>query len=947
MLRVATWGLMLAAGALVFWVRTLPLGLHGADQIADRRVRVQVRTRVAEGAARDRPADGEIERRVDRWIEEHQEQFAAERAALSARVKSAFRYLGPDQQEHVYLGDYDSYEWLRLARNYLGTGTTCDARVDGECWDAFANAPIGRALQLPPLHVAAIVAVHSLIQRFHPRYPLAASSFWVPVIAGTLAVVPAFLIGRRLAGPLGGLAAALLVALHPPLLQRSIGSDNDVWNVVLPLFMVWAAMAAVSAERPWRQAAWAAGAGLFAALHVATWSGWVFAYEVVLTALLGDLLLAVIYAVSRRRRGGVGERGARPDQRDTSRRWWNAPTVWRSARVVVCFYLAAGLGASAIAAEQGYWSLPVSVMQQVGSSVAAPVPSADAIWPDVFSTVSELQRTDLGMVIDSSFGAAGFAAALVGALLLVSPRTAWQRVDTAVFLAGAVLYVAVAIHPQWSAAVTLLLATLPLGVAIAFQLWHGRSVPGAALIAVVWLIAGLYASFHGIRFLLLLGPPLGIGIGVAIGRLYERAAGLIERSTVRHRVANAVLLLAFGAFLIPPVLRGYRTANSYLPAIDAAWGETLSSIRDHSAADAIVNTWWSYGYWAEYVAERRTTADGGSLRTHLPYWLGRALLSESDAESVGLLRMLNCGSDTTPLPEGRRGAYATILRTARDPATAHDMVVDLARRDRAAAAAYLTDRGFSAEERDATLAATHCTPPETVLVINSGLARDDSWLRLGQWDFRKAYIAQQVARVPRVAAIADFMTRFGYSEQEAAALYAQARGLSRDDFVVGPASRTPAVWYPCRPSESPSILRCPLGLLDTTTDRFLEEFTFDVFTPENSRIVYRGGGSGGTPGASTTIAPGALLVADSSLTAVDLPAPRYPTIGVLLDTLHWRILVGSPPLIRSTFAQLVYLDGRYAPHFEKIAERVSYAGDRIITFRVHYTGPARSQPKAR
>src|SRR6185295_9635564 len=112
MQRVATWGLVLAAAALVFWIRTLPLALHGADQLADRGARAQVKTRLADGAARGRPTDGDVELRVDQWIEQHQDQFAAERDALSARLKSAFRYLGPDQQEHVYLGDLDSYAWL-------------------------------------------------------------------------------------------------------------------------------------------------------------------------------------------------------------------------------------------------------------------------------------------------------------------------------------------------------------------------------------------------------------------------------------------------------------------------------------------------------------------------------------------------------------------------------------------------------------------------------------------------------------------------------------------------------------------------------------------------------------------------------------------------------------------------------------------------------------------
>ena len=127
--------------------------------------------------------------------------------------------------------------------------------IDGQCRDTYANAPVGRRnVYNRSLHIAAIVALHRLITWFKPAYPLEASSFLVPVIVGVLGVFPAFAIGARLAGALGGLCAALLAAVNPLFLARSIGSDDDVWNIVLPLFMVWAAIEAISASRPRRQA---------------------------------------------------------------------------------------------------------------------------------------------------------------------------------------------------------------------------------------------------------------------------------------------------------------------------------------------------------------------------------------------------------------------------------------------------------------------------------------------------------------------------------------------------------------------------------------------------------------------------------------------------------------------------------------------------------------------
>jgi hypothetical protein len=212
-------------------------------------------------------------------------------------------------------------------------------------------------------------------------------------------------------------------------------------------------------------------------------------------------------------------------------------------------------------------------------------------------------------------------------------------------------------------------------------------------------------------------------------------------------------------------------------------------------------------------------------------------------------------------------------------------------------------------------------------------------MRLGLWDLRKAYIAQAAAQEPRSAAIADFTRRFGYTESEAATLYAEARTKSRNDFVIGRAPRAPSNFFPCRPGQAPMTIRCPIGLLDTDSHRIVDEFIFDVAAPQRSRLRYRPAEPGRSIGQPIDVAPGALVVAEQHLTDVDLPSPRYDGTGVLIDQRDWRILIGPPALIRSTFTHLLYLDGRYATHFTKFDERMSYLNDRVITYKVRYEDP--------
>jgi len=239
--RLLCWALVLLAMALVGWIRWLPQSLGIADDAADRLARRQIQERVAREAPAPAPAPplaqaGEL---ADQWIGRHPAQFEAERSAIARRLRVDLTYAGDDGREHVYLGDYDSYLWLRHARTFLRTGTPCDAVVDGTCRDTHTNAPVGaRSSYARSLHVAAIVTVHHVVGWFRPAHPLPASAFLVPVIAGVLGVLPAFFVARGLAGTTAGVFAAVLTGVHPFVLTRTIGSDNDVWNVVLPLYVL-------------------------------------------------------------------------------------------------------------------------------------------------------------------------------------------------------------------------------------------------------------------------------------------------------------------------------------------------------------------------------------------------------------------------------------------------------------------------------------------------------------------------------------------------------------------------------------------------------------------------------------------------------------------------------------------------------------------------------------
>jgi dolichyl-diphosphooligosaccharide--protein glycosyltransferase len=848
------------------------------------------------------------------------------------RTEPELRYRGGDGREHVYLGDYDSYVWLRHARNYLRTGTTCDAVVDGECRDTYDHAPVGvRMIYHRSLHIAAIVAVHRLITLFSPNYPLPASAYWVPVIVGVLGVVPAFAIGWRLAGPLAGLAAALVIGVNPIFLQRSLGSDNDVWNLVLPLFMMWAAIEALRARTSARQAGGAFLVAAVAGLHAATWSGWWFTYAVLLAGLLADVVVRTVRAV--RARGW---------------RVWNSSEVRGALLVLAVVYGAAGVLVTAAGAGESYFGFPLTLLRSVLGQPHATgaAPPGVAYWPDVMQTVAELTRPNLGRIASYMAGNLVFFIGWLGLLVLLLPRRQWQWWHFIVLIAGNFLYRYLLTADVGHVALVVLLL-LPLLVAMLLYVFADDEAAAgerdAGLIVAVWFLAAIFLSYRGLRFIMLLVPPAAIAFAVAIGRLQQFLSALLATRRLAYaRFIEAVIWLALAAVLLLPVQQGYLMARSYTPRINDAWWDTLTMLRDSTPRDAIVNTWWDYGYWIKYVAERRVSAAGASLQTHIPHWLGRTLLAADERESIGLLRMLNCGSDATPLPEGRQGAYGKLLAYGVDEIAAHDMILDLAKFDVEPARAYLSAHGLSEAAQRDVLAATHCAPPPTYVMLSSELIFSSAWQSLGGWDLRRAYLAEQVHALPEGEMMQVLTTRFGYSDEAARALYRDASAIRSDadvDAFGAPRSRLLTTrWVGCQRLEDKSLV-CRIDLRPDRSGMVLDSVVYAPERPGDSRLRFRGAVDRSQTAGVTDKAPAAVLVAgESGLITMTPASADQSDLAILVDVGHARILVGTPAVLASTFVHLMFLDSRYARYFEKVADRVGYQGERVVTWRVNWQG---------
>jgi len=846
-------------------------------------------------------------------------------------ARADLEWVAEDGRTHVYLGDYDSYLWLRHARTLLTTGDACDTTFHGACWDTYAAAPIGRPTTYArSLHVYAIAGLHQIMTLAFPGIPLSATAYWLPVLVGILGVVPAFAIGTRLAGPVAGFAAAVTIGLNPLFLGRSIGADNDVWNVVLPLLAVWGTVVALTGPTRLARVSGALGAALATVLHAATWSGWVLTAGVVGLGITAGALHRVAAAA----RAGRAVR----------------PVVGDGLAALAAFALLLGIGTVAIGTTGQLLALPRELLRAVAPAAAFAIEPASFEWPNVLGMVGELSRSGLARIAGSLGGQRVFFVAWLGLLLLVLPRRGWQWWHFVLLLAGNFLYAHLLRTPGVTTRALIALVATPLAAAVILDLaLRGTGSEqsaaeddrrAAALPVLVWFLAALGQAWTVIRFVMLLVPPFGLAFGVALGRLDGWAARLLTARVGSHGrrlrpVVAAVVLLATA----PAIRDGLVAARRYQPLVNDAWWNTLTEIRRTTPPDTIVTTWWDYGHWVKYVADRRTTADGSTLLTYAPYWVARALLAPTETETAGLIRMLNCGSASAS-----NGAWARLVAHGMEPLAAHRAVIELARRDRSEAATWLAARALDPTAIAEVLQTTHCRAPESYLVLTSALVGGGAWRMIGGWDPVRSWLVEADPDTDRVGTLTS---RFGVDPDDAAALVTSwdaARTSddpgARSEFEHPRRSWLAPDWLPCE--RTGTGLECPV---DRPVDRrgtILERVLIDPARPEATRLRVRRPDQPATDGA-----PAAIVVArPGSLARLVPDAPSIDVrLGALVDLRMRRVLLGAPDVIASTFAQLHFLGGRDAPRFVRTGDHKTTRGERVTAWRVTMDDDAASDDR--
>ncbi|MDP3698697.1 MAG: STT3 domain-containing protein [Nanoarchaeota archaeon] len=694
------------------YLRTMPQRMPIADQWAENTVTNYYQGLIKQQMDQQYPYLQEqnkqsfLDKEWQNFQKQNKENMDAQAKTLSQQYRDNFK----DKEGTLYLLGIDPYYFYRqvyyvLENGYPGTGYS----ENGMIIDNHRLAPIGGASEWS-FHNWFSAQWHKFLNLFGD-FPLMYTFFFVGVLFSALTVIPGFFIGKRLTkNNVGGFFTAFLLAVTSFFVARTTGesSDTDVYAVFFPVLIAWLFLEALDAkERKWKLV-WGSFAGFTTGLFAFAWSGW---WSIALF-LLATLIFQIAYTLALH--------------------WKNVKTAITSKEIKESALLFGMYALTLTLFVSLFTTFNVILGIVFGPSkfLRLKVVAVTHFWPNIKTTVAELNVVPLSNVIDTLGGKLLFFIAIVGILILLFKKNA-----------------------------------------------EGKREPHLAFLLAIWLGASLFATTKGVRFILQVTPIFAIAVGVCMGFVWYYASQVISKTLkLNKNITQIMMFLLLSLLLISPAKAGYTQAHNSVPSMNDAWYNTLTKIKEEAPENIIITSWWDFGHWFRAVADRPVTFDGGTQTPWGAYWVGRSLLTNDEKATVGIVRMLNCGQNN---------AFDELDKILNDTPKSVQLLNEIVLLDKNAAIQKLKQEGLMEEQATTVVKYTHCdNPPEDFYITSEDMVgKAGVWGHFGSWDFTRAVMYQKIKKLQKNEAVALLTAEFGVSEEEAEQLYAEIKSTDADRWI--------------------------------------------------------------------------------------------------------------------------------------------------------------------
>jgi dolichyl-phosphooligosaccharide-protein glycotransferase len=904
------------------YTETLPQTDNWAQNSIENYYKTQIRTKI-DAEYPNLPSKNKDELVNKEYLETYKKdriQIETTKTQISTQFKNNYQ----DESGQTYLLAIDPYTYYRQTRNLIEKGTVCDEIKDNKCWNNHMMAPLGREMQLNG-HVVVQYVTYRISKIFNPNTSLTNAIFILPAIIIMLGIIPAFFITKKYAGIVGGFVAAMLIGLHPYLLGRTPAGfvDTDAYGITIALYLIWLVIAAYSARSYKKKILFAGLAGVTTWIFKQTWGGgWSFTFNILVAILIGMTLYQIIKVYLDLHK---------VKSKTKHKKLFHSRTIRSNLLILITYLLVTTilLGTSVITAAI---KAPASASQFQNAAHSS-------LWPNVYTTVAELNVQSLpgitNALISNPLGQLMLFIAFLAiplSLIKTFDKKSWYYLITSaiVYLILISKSVVSKINPNFYIAIILITLLAGILINLSKDQKQRSSILLPSLLTTL-LVGCVFASVRGIRFVLLGINPFSIMIGLTIGILFLRLSKGLHKLIDIPKIATKIIVLILALVIIINYINvAHTTALNETPQMNDAWYESLTKIKDQAEEGAILTSWWDFGHWFKAVADRAVTFDGASQNTPMAHWVGKSLTTGNEDMTIGILRMLNCGSNE---------AFELLDKEINSPALTIDILNEIIIKDKINAKQTLLSKGISETNVNKILIKTHCNPPESYYITSQDMvSKAGVWAHFGLWDFKKADLYLNGKDLDFVS-FNEKAEAYDYTKEETEALYDDINFLQNEREANTWISPWPGYVGTSTCSEENNIINCKINIKigqQNSADIILENYVFDKNKEEGIGIIgiYSGNSKVGN---TTSNVKSFTTVIEGKLKTYSASSGEVLDLGIV--NINNKAVIGSAEVTNSIFTRLFYFDGAHTEHFEKFSDVVSETtNERIIIWKVNWEG---------
>lgn len=321
------------------------------------------------------------------------------RKIIQEQILEGYRSLKDRYQDasgQTYLMELDCWHWARYVKNILRLGHPGDEVVYGRQRDTMMLAPVGFYMVWDHFLYYLSAFFYTIFSIFQ-TIPLNTFLFYLPLFYTAVFLTSLYCFSLRYADCFGAALTCLFVGLAPIAIERSFAGwfDKDIFNLLLPVLIVWTYLLAINADSLKRRLLWIFFSAFWVGLFAFTWTHWWFIFFIIIFYDVFSLLILIFIYF-------------KAQDKDF--------TLCKQRLISLSFFVISSLFFILLIAKEDPL---VELYKQIQFALVLNRPLMASIWPNVYATVGELRRPSISDLIASTGNGFLFGVALISFLSML------------------------------------------------------------------------------------------------------------------------------------------------------------------------------------------------------------------------------------------------------------------------------------------------------------------------------------------------------------------------------------------------------------------------------------------------------------------------------------------------------------------------------------------------